>query len=172
MNLRPLARSDLSPLPSLVHARFFRPPPSATASFEARRYTAATIRLSLRAITVVFVYSRASISSVRTSSFVHDPPLRSLSHSCPHAPVRRPIYHALPPGCPDSGLRDTLNQKMRFCQSGLFSSIAVGSVPVQSSVNSSRHQYPLGGSAVTPPRLFFRSPRARGDPVARRRRGS
>jgi hypothetical protein len=53
------------------HALFFRPPPSITASFDARRYTAATLRLSLRAITVVFVFSRASVFSIRTSSFVH-----------------------------------------------------------------------------------------------------
>ena len=50
---------------------FPRPPPSITSSFDARRYTAATLRLSLRATTVVFVFSRASAFSIRTSSFVH-----------------------------------------------------------------------------------------------------
>jgi hypothetical protein len=71
MNVRRLAQSDLSPSPGPLHALFFRPPPSITASFDARRYTAATLRLSLRAITVVFVCSRASVFSMRSSSFVH-----------------------------------------------------------------------------------------------------
>jgi hypothetical protein len=58
--------------PMRLHAPFRpRPPPSTTASFDARKYTAATLRLSLRAITVVFVCSRASVFSTRSSSFVH-----------------------------------------------------------------------------------------------------
>jgi hypothetical protein len=64
--------ADVSPRERLgSHALFFRPPPSITASFDARRYTAATLRLSFRAMTVVFVFSRASDFSMRTSSFVH-----------------------------------------------------------------------------------------------------
>jgi transposase len=44
-------------------------PPSITPSFDARPYIAPTLRFSLRAITV-FVFSRVSVLSMRTSSFV------------------------------------------------------------------------------------------------------
>jgi hypothetical protein len=72
MMSRLLTRSDLSPSPVPPHVLCLpRPPPSITASFDARRYTAATLRLSFRAISVVFVFSRASVLSIRTSSFVH-----------------------------------------------------------------------------------------------------
>jgi hypothetical protein len=65
-----------------------RPPPSITASFNARRYTAATLRLSFRAITVVFVWSRASVFSMRSSSFVHGRPrVIFLPIVVPHAPM-------------------------------------------------------------------------------------
>jgi hypothetical protein len=39
-------------------------------SFDARPYIASTLRFSFRAITI-FVFSRASVFSMRTSSFVH-----------------------------------------------------------------------------------------------------
>ena len=56
--------------------------------FDARRYTADTLRLSSRAITVVFVCSRASVFSMRSSSFVHGR-LRVIffAISVPHAPM-------------------------------------------------------------------------------------
>jgi hypothetical protein len=71
------------------HAPFLpRPPPSVTARADALCCVAATLRLSLRAITVVFVFSRASVLSVRTSSFVHGR-LRVIffAISVPHAPM-------------------------------------------------------------------------------------
>jgi hypothetical protein len=48
-----------------------RPPPSITPRADALCCVATTLRLSFRAITVVFVFSRASVFSMRTSSFVH-----------------------------------------------------------------------------------------------------
>jgi hypothetical protein len=56
----------------LFHALFlFRPAPNVTPSLIACWYVAPTLRFSLRAITLVFVFSRASVFSIRTSSFVH-----------------------------------------------------------------------------------------------------
>ena len=66
-------RSDLTiGAASEFHFLFFlRPPPSVTPSIPALRYIAPTLRLSLRAIIVVFTLSRANVFSVRTSSVVH-----------------------------------------------------------------------------------------------------
>src|SRR6266576_5709608 len=50
--------------------RFFRGAPSDTPSLDACVYSAPTLRFSRRAITVVFVFSRARVLSVRMSSFV------------------------------------------------------------------------------------------------------
>jgi hypothetical protein len=45
--------------------------PTDTPSAVALAYVAPRVRFSLRAITIGFVFSRASVFSVRTSSFVH-----------------------------------------------------------------------------------------------------
>jgi hypothetical protein len=54
-----------------LQAFFPRPPPNITPSLIACCFVAPSVRFNLRAITVVFVFSRASVFSVRTSSFVH-----------------------------------------------------------------------------------------------------
>ncbi len=55
------------------YAFFFRwDVPSFTPCLEACWYVAPTLRLSLRAITLVFTFSRASVFKVRTSSFVQE----------------------------------------------------------------------------------------------------
>ncbi len=55
------------------YAFFFRwDVPSVTPCLEACWYVAPTLRLSLRAITLVFTFSRASVFKVRTSSFVQE----------------------------------------------------------------------------------------------------
>src|SRR6516162_8761281 len=48
-----------------------RPAPSITPNLIAFWYVAPRLRFSLRAITVVFIFLRARVFSVQTSSFVH-----------------------------------------------------------------------------------------------------
>ena len=65
-------RDSALPHPELISLYFLvREMPSLTPSPFAFCRVAPSVRLSLRAITVVFVFSRASVFSVRTSSFVH-----------------------------------------------------------------------------------------------------
>jgi hypothetical protein len=72
--------------PGPVHSRFLRPPPSVTPNLIAFWCVAPTLRLSLRAITVVFVFSRARPFNIRTSSFVHGRTFKGFfAISVPHA---------------------------------------------------------------------------------------
>jgi hypothetical protein len=64
---------------------FFRPPPSITPSLIAFSYVAPTLRFSFRAITLVVTFSRASVFSVRTSSFVHGLSFAIVAISPPYA---------------------------------------------------------------------------------------
>jgi hypothetical protein len=66
------------------HALFFRPPPSITASFDARRYTAATLRLSFRAMTLVFVFSRKRLQHAHLILRPRTGPRYLLRHFVPH----------------------------------------------------------------------------------------
>jgi len=72
--------------PGLLHRRFLRPPPSVTPNLIAFWCVAPTLRLSLRAITLVFVFSRARPFNIRTSSFVHVRTFKGFfAISVPHA---------------------------------------------------------------------------------------
>jgi hypothetical protein len=81
------------------HAPFLpRPPPSITPSFDPIRYTASTLRLSFRAITV-FVFSRASDFSIRISSFVHGRlRVTFFAISIPHTNVATSLVYCDTPG--------------------------------------------------------------------------
>ena len=82
-SLKLRCRSDSNPLSQATHHVSFllRPPPSVTPRTDAFCRVACTLRFSLRAIEAVFVFSRASVLSVRTSFLRPRPPLHWITSS-------------------------------------------------------------------------------------------
>jgi hypothetical protein len=65
----------------------FQPPPNVTPRCMAFWCVAPTLRLSLRAMTVVFTFPRANVFNMLTSSFVHGRSFVVFTTSVPHAPM-------------------------------------------------------------------------------------